>query len=156
MLPNVLRAEIQRAEAIALIKPLFACFLQWAHGLHTIKKAPEIEGNMSPDTHLGNYTSSVLSPCETAISGTSQRSGKIPWSCLTSYLSYFHPNLATGTSTIQQEHPRFLLSEGHACGKDGFGYVLFVFKLYFQLEIYSVRKLCRYSSVSKSVKEITS
>lgn len=80
----------------------------------------------------------------------------IPWGYLISYVSYFYPKLTTGTSTVQQEHLRFLLPEGHAYGNDGLGYPLFVFKLHFQLEIYSILKLCIYTSVSKSVKEITS
>lgn len=155
MLPGVLRAEIQRAAAAVLIKTLFVCPRQWARGLSTIQKAPETEDNMTPDTHCGNFTSSVLSPCETATSGTSQRSEAIPQGYLISYLSYFHPELATGTATIQQEHPRFLLPEGRACGNDGLDYLLFVFKLHFQLEIYSMLKLCIFSSGSKSVKKIT-
>lgn len=131
-LPDALRAEIQRAAAIVPIKTLFACNLQWAPGLNTIQKSPEMEGNMSPDTHCGNLTSPVLSPCEKVTAGTSQRCGVIPWVYLISYLSCVHLEFATGTSTVQQEHPRFLFPEGRAYGHRGLCY------LHFQLEIYSV------------------
>jgi len=156
MLPDVLRAEIQRVAATVVIKTLFACHLQWSRGLRTIQKAPKIKGNMSPDIHSGNFTSSVCSSCETATSETSERSGPIPQVYLFSYLSYFHPKFATGTSTVQQKHLRFLLPEGNAYGNDGLGYPLFVFKLHYQLEIYCILKFCIYSSVSKSMKEIAS
>lgn len=53
MLPDVLRAEIQRAEAIALIKPLFAYCLQWAHGLHTIKKLLKLKAIWALTLTLG-------------------------------------------------------------------------------------------------------
>lgn len=45
--------------------------LSSACGLPTIQKAHGTEGNMSPDTHCKNFTSSVPFPCETATSRTS-------------------------------------------------------------------------------------
>lgn len=156
MLPGVLRTEIQRAAAIVLIKTFFACHLQWARGLRTIRKAPEIKGNMSPDAHCGNFTSSVLSPCETATSGASQRSEAMG---LFNFLFILFPpqighrdiHCSTRASKVPSSRRPCLWS-----GNDGLGYLLFVFKLHFQLEIYSILKLCIHSSVSKSVKEITS
>lgn len=58
-------------------------------------------------------------PYETATSGTSQRSGMIPCGYLISYLNYFLSKFATGASTVPQEHPRFLLPEGHDYGWEG-------------------------------------
>lgn len=126
--PDVLRAEIQRAAATVPIRTLSASHLHRARGLPTIQKAHETEGNVNPDTHCENFTSSIPFPCETTTSGTSRRTGATPRGYLISYsfyLSYFHPKSATGTFTVQQEHLKILFLKGHACGKVSLIYCLY-------------------------------
>lgn len=83
---------------------------------------------MSPDAHCESFTSSVPFPCETETSGTSQGSGETLWGYPISYplyLTCFHPKVATGTFTVQQEHLKILLLEGHAYGKVSVIYCLY-------------------------------